>query len=765
MAEDLWFDNLHHTLLAEGLLNYHPPMKDHSAVQIRPFGPYDIGGGIWQFGKGIRFDCSSAVARDIYAMTLGSLVFTPGVSDGPGRLVLVRGDLLGLSLTRTIGMLPSWFPAPAYIVYDNVDTVEVRQAAIAALTDEALARPALQRLKQANPSFQLSQSTSAAEQLADQWMAGQIPDGLFALAGQRIGACAPDSGGQGYFFEFSMAYTADPDPEVVYNPAYFMAQWHELGWMKDAPPQPALTDTGGPPSGSGVIRTVSGGGDHTIADAIAASAPGDTVLVTDALTYFDTIIIDKPVNLISTATLPTSHPLPDYPVLNGQKGGPDKHRPVTFSNVSNGVAFIGKFSVEDGWATGAREDGGGILVENGSPVVISSCVVTRCEAVGGGLFGEGFGGGIAVYHSSPAILGCLIKFNQANSRGNGIGVFGYGWPTIADTVIMANEGYVGGENPRHDGGGIGIEIAVTKVETEVELGFIIMTPGDTLHEAFNPIDLGRAAANLVRICRCSLLSNIAADDGGGLYVTSASRVLMRHTDVLNNQSYSNGGGIRATFGSSLFMRDCSVNYNHSQANNVLLNGDGSEKKAGGGGIATRNMKLVDLVRTEVRHNVAHGWAGGGLSFVSTDEGRLPGWVDYMDFDWNDFLWNPAIYKHDRAVLRIDADCEIASNEATCLTGLQTVDHGKGGGLYVLRWKGARGSEEDLPAGFEAADGDMESWPASIYIFNSSTLVSSNIASFKEQSIKETKRMYVENMVLNEKFMDEDITQSVVVLHL
>jgi hypothetical protein len=769
VEQDLWFDFVARSMESSGLLEYHPPMASNPDVNVLPFGPYDAGtsgGGNWQFRTCLRLETSSSSVRDLAAMTLGSMFFISAANNQPGKIILVRGDGLGLTLTRTIGMLPSWYPWPPYIIYENVDPIAARSVAVAALSNNNLAEPAVQRLKKANPQFQFSGSASIADQLATLWMNNQLPGGLFVEAGEKIGACAPDSNGQIFFSELRMVDTVDPPATLFYNPAYFLALWEEMGWMKNIPPLSMLIDTSGPPAGTGVMQTVSGGGDHAITDAIAAASPGDTILIVDGLTYTDTVIIDKPINLTSTSLEPTDTPLPDYPVLDGQNGTASFHRPITVTNVNTGIAFIGKLSIKNGRATGGREDGGGILVEEANNVVISNCVISGCEAHGGGYFGEGFGGGIAAYHASPAILGCVVKFNLANSRGKGIGIFGYGWPTIVGTTIQANGSFEGGSNPRHDGGGIGIQISVTKFENAVVLGGIVELPNVILSATFNQIDLASARENYVRICRSTLEANIAADDGGGMYVTCASRVLLRHTDVLFNQAYSNGGGIRATFGSTLLLRDCLVEGNASQADEITLSSDGTEKKAGGGGIAARNMNLVDLVRTKIISNEAKGWAGGGISFVSTDEGSVAGW--FLDmlifFDWNDFLWDPLIYGHDHSILRIDAQSSIESNHATQL-GQQLDNHGKGGGLYALRWSGPRTSGNTPPTEFKAANGDMQAWRSNIYVFSADMLKNSNQASFKESGFKETRRLYVENLVLPEKYIDEDITQDTLVYFL
>ncbi|HEU4883199.1 MAG TPA: right-handed parallel beta-helix repeat-containing protein, partial [Longimicrobium sp.] len=643
MPEDLPFDFLKESFENAGLLQYYPPLPSASQATVHPFGPYDAdpaGGGAWQFRTCMRLETSSASNLRLDAITQGSISFLPGGSNLPGRVVLVRGDALGITSTRLSGMLPDWYPQPVYFIYGNIDAGGARQAALAALSNQAQVKTSIKLLRKQNPQFVFASTASVEDQLADLWMANQLPGGLFVAPGEPVGTCAPSGGGAPFYTELRMADTVDPPPTLFYNPSYLFALWEEMGWMEGSTLPPGLTDTSGPPSGTGILKTVSGGGTHAVQDLVANADHGDTILIVDTSTYEDEVVIDRPLNLTSTGRDSADTPFPDYPTFNGQKSSAASHRPITLTNVNSGIAFVGKLIIDDGLATGGRQDGGGILVEHSSNVVISSCVVSNCEARGGGYFGEGFGGGIAVYHSSPAILGCLVKFNLANSRGNGIGIFGYGWPTIVDTVVQANGPYLGGVNPRHDGGGIGIQTCVTRVENMIALGAILAVPPfPILSLTFNPLDLARGRLKYIRICRSTIEANVASDDGGGIYVTCASRVILRSTEVLYNQAYANGGGIRTTFGSTLILRDCLLQGNSSQADDETHNTDGTEKKAGGGGVATRNAQLVDLTRTRLVANVAKGWAGGGISVISTDEGAgAEGWL--QGFDWNDFLWDP-----------------------------------------------------------------------------------------------------------------------------
>src|SRR5262249_33600299 len=148
----------------------------------------------------------------------------------------------------------------------------------------------------------------------------------------------------------------------------------------------------------------------------------------------------------------------------------------------------------------------------------------------------------------------------------------------------------------------------------------------------------------------------------------------------------------------------------------------------GGGISARNAPLVQLEKTVVRNNTANGYAGGGVYFITTDEGPLPTIlsVPSWDFDWNDFLWT--IYQYDGAPLTIDHDSSFLDNRATTLSG-QAADLGKGGAIYILRWKGLRKSGLMIPEEPGVTPPVLKGKLITVYIGDSDVLSLTNSASF------------------------------------
>jgi hypothetical protein len=504
-------------------------------------------------------------------------------------------------------------------------------------------------------------ATMSEEQLADLWLAENLPSGIFAQAGVNIGAFGAASGG--WAAEVSMATTLDPLPDVYYNPAYFMLNWKNLGFLKDTQVFPELLSLHGPLCGNGFIRQVSGGGSSILGSTLAQASVGDTILITDSLVYTEALVIDKGVNILSASDQvidPADVVDPqqviltaafyDYPTLSGQSS----FCPVTITSPAGSIVQLGKLLITDGRA----ETGGGVFISENSTPVLTNCIIESCMSTSATVTipdetSIGDGGGIFIEGASAAILGCVIRSNAATIRGGGIALFGYGWPSIhacriEDNFTMSSEG---------DGGGVSIQIAM---------------PHDLNPWWWKQENLDQAAIKYARITDCTIQRNHAMDDGGGIYITNASRVIARNCHLVDNLAINNGGGIRMTFGSTLLLSDSFVE------NNISNSADSDNTNAGGGGIAARNAELLRITRTSIRNNIARKWSGGGLSFVTMSEGGLP------LYDFDDILHDQ--YKYTGALLWVDADTTISNNEANePRIGLPPADqHAKGGGVYILR---------------------------------------------------------------------------------
>ena len=749
MVKDQWFETLEETLATQGLKPYSLPLKidndSMDTIKVHPFGPYQDEDEKWQFSTGLYFEVpKNSDARWLYAITTGSMEYREGTAGDSGTIILTRLDVNGRILTQAMGALPYWYPEPAYIIYENINPKDACNAAVQVLKRTGEKARVLSRVRKAkgNTSFKASNI-----KLAQMWLRGEIPGGISVIGGDPIGGCTfKSSSDSNLFGEIRLVERLNPAPGIFYNLAYYFAQWDAMELLKgNKLLLKKLADTGGPPMASGRMLFVRKSGSAeapfdtpakastTISAAVAASSFGETILILDLNLYLEELIIEKAISIVSTGEKSVLETVVDYPILRGPGG----IRPVIFRNVSSGIAHIGKLEIDGGVAEIGRADGGGILVEKTNNVVISNCVIKECRALGGGVFGQGFGGGISAYHASPAIVGCLIKENRANSRGSGIGVYGYGWPAIFDCTIRNNKPMAGDRNPRPDGGAIGITVAVPNTE---DVSVLLETTRETLSTRFNKSDLKLARQNYVRITRCNIRENEAWDDGGGIYVSVGSQVFIRSTQFVDNHARGNGGGLRITFASTVHLIDCSFINNQSNFNRVPLDTKGT----GGGAIAARNARLVRLKNSIVQFNVANGWAGGGVYFITSDAGPLPseggGASVGLDFDFNDFLWDKDVYNYVDSWLKIDSSCDFSGNEATQLAGQN--NHGKGGAIYVLRWKGFRGSGIVIPDEPGVPRPILKGRLINVYIENSDVLKSNNNASFSN-----TNRLYLEDRVL------------------
>lgn len=685
-----WFESFGQEVEKNQLTLYAYPFRgsaeEMAQATLHTFGPYDAGGGEWKFSTGLRLEVPEASGlRWLFAVATGGMTYRPGADGAPGSVVLARGDVSGTALVQAAGILPAWFPQAKYVVYENVDPAQARAAVLAALKRDRSRLMVLELLRRRTGK----PVEATDEQLADLWLRGETP-GVLVYGGDLLGACGAGPAAGKRFTQIWMADEAGPTPARFYNPAYYLSAWDAMGWLTiNEPVGPPLTDVGAPPLASGKMRFVRQGStteaapydtparaSTTVAAAIAAAQPGETVVILDQETYIEQLTLEKPISVMGTGKLPATSAEPDYPTISGDL----THRPFFIQNITSGAAHLGRLRIHRGKSSG---HGGGVFVNRSDRVVISNCLISECRT----FEGNGGGGAIALVYSSAAVLGCVLAGNTAGTtRGGGILVFGYGWPTIANSVIRSNGASGADSNALPDGGGIAITISWIKPEKEVPSSLLTVSKSN-LATFFDAKNLQRSRGSYVRIVRCRIEDNSALDDGGGIYVSVMSGVILRDTEVLNNRCKLDGGGIRATMESELILIGCTIQGNTSN----IINNDMDSGGPGGGGISSRNCRRVRLERTRVEGNTAIGWAGGGIYLTSSDEGKFPTPTIKGDIDWNDILRD--VFRHAGTRLEIDAFSQISGNKATRLTG-QASDHGKGGGIYLLRWKGNRASGVD-----------------------------------------------------------------------
>lgn len=227
---------------------------------------------------------------------------------------------------------------------------------------------------------------------------------------------------------------------------------------------------------------------------------------------------------------------------------------------------------------GKAEYGAGILVNNGSNVIIRNCKIINNQATiaGGGIaFMNGSGGvventiigedaqdinmapygaGIAcLYDSSPHITGqTYIGYNAASINGGGIFAYSNSNPVIKNTLISsntANNGFGGG-------------LYASQAQPRIELTSI------KYNEASSGAGIAYKNANFPFIRRAYIQKNVAGKVGGGIYASQTIAPQFINTLIADNRTQTNGAGLYLNAVSSAYVLFSTI------SNNTAVDGTG-----------------------------------------------------------------------------------------------------------------------------------------------------------------------------------------------
>jgi hypothetical protein len=540
---------------------------------------------------------------------------------------------------------------------------------------------------------------------------------------------------------------------------------------------------GGPPDD--YFKTV-GKPAASLAEAVQYAKPYDIVLIIDTSVYAEgEIVIDKPLSIVSAskaspldpAFTPTQFPQIRPKGMAGRvirvDGGSGSIGPVALVGltIENGLTMDTMVPEFVGGAGVAVVDMDHVYLDRccirnnettivGTPTSISLAHITQnltdfvghlvainpifniltafiiatipSSVVDQQLAGQAFGGGICFGWSDGYVRRSLIIGNTASGRGNGIGIVGYGWPTIENCVIADNQ-Y--GPNGRRDGGGIAIEVALpeklsrsltTKIlvddfghwlddlgvadAIEFAARFVAgVVTGDAFlaqladayvgvrkWELWKKADIDRARYAHVNVTKTVFRGNSTIDDGGGLYASVLSRSVVENcTFTMNKTHVGGGGGIRTSMGSDIVIKNCVITSNvggdYINFQHGIYPGE-----PGGGGVACRNTGVTisgtPATPTSISKNETQIWAGGGVTLEATSEGYIMFPKDEM---WQAILTE--VFDFDEMTVKISGNVVIAQNRALhdqtyfdqrptddFPNGRQRGPHGWGGGLYIIR---------------------------------------------------------------------------------
>ncbi len=283
----------------------------------------------------------------------------------------------------------------------------------------------------------------------------------------------------------------------------------------------------------------------TISNAIAKAADNDAILVSNGLYQITvSILIAKPLRLIGVDG-------PENTALNA--GGITRVVAISATN-----ALLAGFTITNGYLNTSGQYGAGIRLTGGS--TISNCIISgnnNASRQGGGIFCS------APLDTTGIIVQCSINGNLAP---NGAGLM------LTNNVIMSDCQVAGNRNTSSHGGGI----------------YLRQGQGNAI------------------IRNCTIVSNIAVSQGGGLWMIGGG--LVENCEFYGNQSladtnssvYIGGGAIYVQIGE---IRNCLFTTNVA-ANN-------------GGGILLHGAAKV--YNCTFAANAAGRWGGGFYQHASSPD--------------------------------------------------------------------------------------------------------------------------------------------------
>ena len=400
----------------------------------------------------------------------------------------------------------------------------------------------------------------------------------------------------------------------------------------------------------------------SIADALAAAQPGDTIVLLRNVT--ENITINKSLTLnLGGFTL----------------SGDANAAVVTISGDKPQV------TVKNGTVTGGRnpQNGGGFAIDN-AVVQLQDLTITGNEAVGGNGNGEVGGGGIYASHADVSMRIVTVSENSvtgSSSDGGGI-LVRYGSLTMDGCHVERNTA------PDCGGGMILRHSVLNAAKSFFENNTAKFGAGIYFGDTPNEAEEGCSGEHNHLITDSTISGNTVLDPengiGGGMYVGTTSNLTLRNSKLLNNDGATQGGAIVAYSAGTIELDRVSVSENTAQSGagiyamctavcNTdirLLNGtaiDANKATGYGGGIyayAIANTLSVTAENSSVSGNTAAGGAGiftykSGSAVINVD--LQSGAVMHNNNAMTDM--GGAIYAYNAANINIAANSAVYNNTA------------------------------------------------------------------------------------------------------
>ncbi len=301
----------------------------------------------------------------------------------------------------------------------------------------------------------------------------------------------------------------------------------------------------------------------TIQHAIDVSTDGDTVMVADGTFTGDG---NRDIDYGGKSIVVTSLNGPEVTIIDCQGDSLNPRRGFYFHSGEDSLSVLDGLTITNGYTTSF---GGGIYCWNSSPVV-SQCIITNCQNVGGNQEG---GAALCCLSSNAIITDCvfshnLLSWNPAASR--------YG------TVFFKS-----GSSGR-------IENCI--VEENVSTGW---APGIACLLSAEPV---------IKNC---IVRNNSGQFNGGIYCSAASPTLSNCL-ISDNSSDSGSAGISCYYGASPTINQCTIYGNTSDAVGAIYVSAGGENPVVTNTICWNNYPSIQVNGGVITYcDIQGGYPGQG----------------------------------------------------------------------------------------------------------------------------------------------------------
>ena len=302
----------------------------------------------------------------------------------------------------------------------------------------------------------------------------------------------------------------------------------------------------------------------------------------------------------------TSDPAVNPTTLDGQRQGR-----VLYINGAGITVTVEGFHIINGNAFGLGAQGGSGVDSGGGLFADQSAVVLRNNVVQHNYArydpnalvpGEdGYGGGICLAHPGQAdLISNTITYNVSQHGG---GLYAYnstGPVTLRGNLISSNTVGCGNGCTGGYGGGVCLYDAPATFDSNTIQSNRAHYGGGGVYAGYNHNDPVIFISNTIQN---NSVGGSTSDGGGVLF--SRSDALLSANDILSNTAADDGGGVAATYG-------CDIEFN----DNLIA---GNQADGNGGGLYTWYDGSTVLNNNIIRDNVASGWEGwGGGAYLDND---------------------------------------------------------------------------------------------------------------------------------------------------